>query len=151
MAYHYQREIHIQATPEKVFDFHTQHENLLRITPPGIKVSIIHAEPTGIGAVMRMRVKQFGLIANVWQIEFTGYERPSFLRDEMRIGPFKQWVQERHIIPTGEGTILRDIVHYDVPLGFLGAIAHTLFIRRQIEAMFLYRQQKTKELLEHAI
>jgi ligand-binding SRPBCC domain-containing protein len=34
---------------------------------------------------------------------------------------------------------MTDIVTYIPPLGFLGAIANTLFIKRQLEQIFAYR------------
>jgi ligand-binding SRPBCC domain-containing protein len=47
-------------------------------------------------------------------------------------------------------TELTDIVEYETPFGFLGRIANTLVIRRQVEEMFSYRQAATKRLLESA-
>ncbi len=34
---------------------------------------------------------------------------------------------------------MTDIVHYRIPLGWLGDFANTLFVRRQLEGLFSYR------------
>ena len=40
------------------------------------------------------------------------------------------------------GTLARDVVRYAVPFDF---IAHPLFVRRDIEKIFAFRQQSLKE------
>jgi ligand-binding SRPBCC domain-containing protein len=41
---------------------------------------------------------------------------------------------------------MRDRVEYELPLGPLGRIAHTLFVRRQLEAIFDFRARAIAEL-----
>lgn len=85
----YSSSVIINATPEEVFDFHTNHQNLTLITPPSIRVETIQSEPTRIGAKMVMNVTQFGLFTMQWIVRFTDYQRPNLLCDEMEKGPFK--------------------------------------------------------------
>ena len=47
-------------------------------------------------------------------------------------------------------TRLTDTVSYEAGPGAIGRIADALFVRRQIDAMFAYRHQVTRELLETA-
>jgi len=37
-------------------------------------------------------------------------------------------------------------VHYKLPLGFLGAIVHRLFVRKKLQEIFDYRTKKLIEL-----
>jgi ligand-binding SRPBCC domain-containing protein len=39
-----------------------------------------------------------------------------------------------------------DVVNYELPLGVLGAIAHRLGVKRDLEKVFDYRQQVIAEL-----
>ena len=47
---------------------------------------------------------------------------------------------------------MTDIVHYKLPLWFLGDIAHALFVKRQLQKIFDYRYFKIEKLfgvIEH--
>ncbi|MBL7999537.1 MAG: SRPBCC family protein [Candidatus Kapabacteria bacterium] len=147
-TYSYSSSIEIACTPEQLFDFHTDHKNLGRITPDGIRVETLYVEPTAVGSRIEMKVTQFGFFTSRWTIVFVGYERPTYLADEMKNGPFSYWLQERRISTTDNGSVLLDSVTYRLPFGILGSIAHSLFVKKQIETMFRLRQQRTKELLE---
>jgi hypothetical protein len=41
---------------------------------------------------------------------------------------------------------MTDIVHYKLPLWFLGDIANTLFVKSQLKKIFDYRYNRAKEL-----
>ena len=41
---------------------------------------------------------------------------------------------------------MTDIVHYELPLGILGQIAHWLFVKRQLNQIFDYRYHKIEAL-----
>ena len=144
------RSVVINAPIEEVFHFHDNSENLLKITPPHIKVSIEESGPAGVGHIVKLNVRQFGLFTMKWVVRFTDYTPPTYLSDEQISGPFSYWKQERLLETVEGGTELTDVVHYKPPLGFLGAIANSLFIRREVEKMFRHRQSATKTLLENA-
>ena len=44
------------------------------------------------------------------------------------------------------GLEMTDIVHYALPFGFIGNLAHPLFVRRQLEGIFRFRFQRVEEL-----
>lgn len=66
--------------------------------------------------------------------------------DEQRKGPYKLWHHQHHFEQTDNGTLMTDIVHYRLPLSFLGTIAHSLFVRKMLGEIFDYRHQKVEEL-----
>jgi len=43
--------------------------------------------------------------------------------------------------------VIVDQVEYEPPMGFLGRIADALFLRKQLEKTFAYRQARLAELL----
>lgn len=147
--YHYTCSIEIGADAEAVFAFHTNPDNLIRITPRYLHVSILRADPMGEGGEVELRVRPFFLMAQRWHMRFDIYDPPRRLGDVMLSGPFPLWKQVREFIPLRNGnTLLSDSVEYELPFGALGRIAHTLIMRRQIISMFHQRQKRTKRLLE---
>jgi len=45
------------------------------------------------------------------------------------------------------GTLIRDVVEYEVGFGPLGTLADRLFVRRQLRRTFAWRQQAVREVL----
>lgn len=145
-----ERTVRINAPIEKVFHFHDDTRNLLKITPPDIKVSIETMGSPGPGYEVTLKVRQFKLFVMRWHVRITVYEPPVLMVDEQVSGPFRTWKQTRRLRQVDGATELTDIVEYEAPFGPLGRIANALVIRRQIEKMFSYRQATTKKLLESA-
>lgn len=143
-----ERHIVINAPIERVFHFHDDTRNLLRITPPSIKVAIETMGTPGLGYEVVLKVRQFGVFTMRWKVRITEYVPPTRMSDEQVSGPFAYWKQIRQLRIVDGGTELVDIVEYRPPFGILGRIANALVIRRQIEEMFAYRQATTKRILE---
>jgi len=53
---------------------------------------------------------------------------------------------QHFIEPAGQGVLMTDIVSYSPPLGFLGALANTIFISKQLKTIFNYRENKLENL-----
>lgn len=145
-----EQRIVIAAPIERVFHFHDDTRNLLRITPPSIKVSIETMGKPGLGYEVVLKVRQFGIFTMRWKVRITEYVPPTLMSDEQVSGPFAYWKQTRRLHEVDGGTELTDIVEYRPPFGVLGRIANALVIRRQVLEMFAYRQATTKRLLESA-
>lgn len=151
MSERYVAQVRIAAEPERVFAFHTDPENLLRITPPGMKVEVAFQDPMAPGARVVLRVRPLPLVVQLWEMEFDVYEPPHRMRDVQRRGPFRLWQQTRTFRAERGGTLLVDEVEYELPFGILGRVANALVVRRQIRGMFAYRQKRTKELIESQV
>lgn len=79
-----------------------------------------------------------------WEAEITEFSWSGrFCYRQVR-GPFTCWChchRLRAVDRQGmDMTLIVDHVEYELPLGFLGRLAHRLFLRRQIEDMFRFRQ-----------
>ncbi len=61
--------------------------------------------------------------------------------DEQRVGPYKLWHHEHHIESVEGGVLMKDIVSYSPPLGFLGQIANARVIHKKLEDIFEYRRK----------
>lgn len=97
------------------------------------------------GMIVVYRVRPFfGLGAN-WVTEITHVSRPHYFVDEQRFGPYKFWHHQHHFRAVEGGTLIEDLVHYALPLGPLGRMAHALAVRRQLDRIFGYRSQVLEE------
>lgn len=144
----FERSVTIRATPEQLFDFHTDTENLARISPRWFRTKVLNDTGSGVDRKVDFRVTSFG-IPTRWEVAVSEFERPNALADLVTNGPFKYFHHRRVFESTGNNvTNMTDRIEYSLPLGIAGRIADRLFVRRLIERMFAYRHQRTKELLE---
>jgi ligand-binding SRPBCC domain-containing protein len=144
-------ESRIAASPESVFAFHEAPGALASLIPPWERVQV----ESGGGSLKvgsRVVLKTYlGPIPLRWVAEHTLYEPPHRFADRQVSGPFARWEHTHNFLDDGSGgTILRDEVDYDVPLGAVGRLLAGGFIRRKLQRMFEYRHQKTRETMEAA-
>lgn len=78
-----------------------------------------------------------------WQSEITAWEPPCRFVDEQRRGPYRAWIHEHTFAERDGGTLAQDVVRYGV-IG--GRLVNTLFVRRDVERIFHYRQKKLREV-----
>jgi len=121
----------IRATPERVFEFHELPDVLALLTP-----SWEHARVVQPAHIVR------------WVAEHTVYNPPHFFEDIQLKGPFKSW-RHRHIIePHPDGSVLRDEIEYEPPLGFMGHLIAPVIIERRLEKLFNHRHDVTRRWCE---
>ncbi len=148
----YERSIEIQVPVGELFAFHTEPSNLLRITPPNVRVEVLRHDPPGEDAIVELRVRPIPFlpfISSRWRMRFDIFDAPRRLADVQVSGPFRHWRQIREFIPIDdEHSLLHDTVLYELPFGPLGRLVNSLVVARQIRHMFEHRQSATKRLLE---
>jgi ligand-binding SRPBCC domain-containing protein len=76
-----------------------------------------------------------------WVTEIKCVEEGRSFIDEQRFGPYKFWHHRHLFAPAPGGVLMTDVVHYGLPFGPLGTIAHALFVRRKLEWIFGFRKQ----------
>jgi len=81
-----------------------------------------------------------------WMTEITHVVPGRYFVDEQRRGPYRMWHHQHHFREIDGGVEMTDIVHYQLPLGVLGVLAHGLFVGRQVERIFAYRCEKIEEI-----
>lgn len=132
---------------DETFDFFSRPQNLARITPPWLAFRMVSDD-----AVMReglrieYRIRPLG-IPQKWVSEITAYDPPHRFVDEQLRGPYARWHHEHGFRTSKGGTEVTDTVRYALPLGPLGRLAHALFVRRQLEAIFAFRQDQLEKRL----
>ncbi|WP_143308370.1 SRPBCC family protein [Chitinophaga vietnamensis] len=142
MIYSLIREQLIPAPLAAVWDYFSSPGNLLEITPSYMRFRVTsrHYEgPIYPGQIITYKVSPVAGIPLLWVTEITQVKPLAYFVDEQRSGPYRMWHHEHHFEAAGDGTRMKDIVHYRLPLGWLGTLAHGLFVKRQLESLFDYR------------
>jgi len=133
----------IKADISEVWDFVSSPLNLKVITPEymGFKVTNqIGDQKMYPGMIITYKVSPVLGIKMNWVTEITQVKELEYFVDEQRIGPYAMWHHEHKIEAIEGGVLMTDIVSYQPPFGFIGAIANSLFIRKQLRGIFDYRK-----------
>ncbi len=136
------REQILPASPAEAWDFFSSPRNLDAITPPDLGFRILHcpSETMHEGQIIAYRVKILPGLWIPWVTEIKGVQEGRAFIDDQRFGPYKFW-HHRHLFEPVEGGVkVTDLVHYALPLGPLGTLAHAVFVRRKLERIFDYRR-----------
>jgi len=145
----YVKQTRINATPDVVFRFHESPAALQQLIPPWENMKPVESPGSlqpGSRVVLRGRL---GIIPIQWVAIHTEYDPPHLFADRQESGPFAYWYHRHRFLDDGQGgTFLRDEVEYAVPLGMLGQWFGGWLVRRKLEAMFAYRHEKTRSLIE---
>lgn len=171
MMHRVQFEQWVPVAIERVFLFFANSSNLPRIMPPEtgteltklklvpppnpsmVKSGIDRSSLAGVGSeiVTSFRVLPFLPLRAEWVALVTEFEWNHHFADVQKKGPFKSF-HHRHELDaeTREGvtgTVVRDVIEYEVGFGWLGDLAGKLFIGHQLQRTFAYRQRALLKLL----
>jgi ligand-binding SRPBCC domain-containing protein len=132
---------------ESMFDFFEDPENLERITPPRLQFSVKGYDPKPVqeGTIIEYNLKLHGIPIR-WTSEIVDYEPNHHFTDRMLQGPYRKW-EHIHTFERIQGqTVVGDQVHYEIPYGWFGEIAHRLFVKSDLEHIFEYRAETLSEI-----
>ncbi len=137
----------IATSIEKLFEFHSDTNNLPKITPPWINVTIVDLKlPLKEKSTITLDIKQYGL-TNRWVMQIDKMQPYHTICDKAFKSPFKSFYHQRSFATINKKeSQLSDTITLELPLYPLSLIALPL-VRRDMEKMFAYRHQKTKEIL----
>jgi ligand-binding SRPBCC domain-containing protein len=138
----------LNASMPEAWTFFSKADNLEKITPSYMGFDItspVTDKPIYAGEIITYIIHPVLGIPLRWMTEITHVKEGEYFVDEQRQGPYGLWHHQHHFEAVEGGVKMTDIVHYSLPLGILGRIAHALFIRRQLEGIFAYRRKKVQE------
>lgn len=132
---------------EETFEVFKNPYNLAKITPPWLNFRVVS---DGVqmrkGMEIEYQIRWMGLPMH-WKSLISEYEPPFLFVDEQLKGPYSVWKHTHTFKPTTAGTRVDDRVEYALPLGILGSIAHAVMVKRQLKAIFDFRQEALSDLL----
>ena len=82
----------------------------------------------------------FGIKLN-WMTEIMQVKEKQYFVDEQRFGPFALWHHQHHFKEVKGGVLMTDMLNYAIPYGFIGRIANNLFVAKQVNEIFAYREK----------
>ena len=149
--YEIHREQVIKTDLETAWNFISSPKNLDAITPDRLSFEIITDLPENMynGLLIEYRVGIPLLGKQTWLTEIKHIREKHSFVDEQRIGPYKIWYHDHQIHAHPEGVRFIDKVHYVLPFGPLGSIAHTIYVKNMLQYIFKHRAIMMPKLLEN--
>lgn len=133
----------VPITVDEAWEFFSDPRNLARITPPdlGFRVTSELPERMYEGLFISYQIAPLFGVPMRWVTEITHIDEGVMFVDEQRMGPYQLWHHEHWFREVPGGVEMRDIVHYALPFGALGEVAHALLVGRQVRGIFDYRER----------
>ena len=148
-TYALQRSQRLPGPPEEVFPFFADARNLEAITPPLLRFEVVTPGEIemGVGTLIQYRLRLHGVPVR-WLTSIQAWDPPHRFVDTQVSGPYALWHHTHTFAPDGAGgTVMTDSVRYAIGFGGLGDLAHRLFVRRDVEAIFDFRRGAIEPLL----
>jgi hypothetical protein len=140
---------YINKPLEVVFEFFSKPENLEMITPKSLSFNILTPTPIKMekGSLIDYTIRLFGVPIH-WRTLISDYEPPFRFVDQQIKGPYTFW-HHTHTFKLVEGGVeIIDEVKYSLPLGWLGTLAHAIWVRKDLEEIFEYRKTVIQNYFE---
>ncbi len=138
----------VAAGIEETFDFFSDAANLDAITPAFLNFQILTTPPIVMreGALIEYRLVLLG-IPIYWLTRIDEWIPGRSFTDTQLRGPYARWVHRHSFIPLRDGTLIRDQVEYALPLSYLSAPVHRMFVRPMIQEIFTHRRGVIRQVL----
>ena len=146
--YTFKKEQKISKNIESVFLFFSKPENLSVITPSKMNFKILTPSPVEMkeGALIDYTVSILGFSVR-WRTLITHYKPSDMFVDQQLKGPYSMWHHTHFFEKINDNeTLIKDLVVYAVPFGIIGKLAHSLYIKRDLDDIFNFRSQKISEI-----
>ena len=138
----------LPITLDEAWDFFSSPENLDLITPDDMSFQIISGADCKAyaGQLITYKIKPLLNIPMTWVTEIIQCVDKKYFIDEQRFGPYKFWHHQHHFEETDDGVLMKDILHYVLPFGFIGEIIGSILLHKKVKNIFNYREQKLSEI-----
>lgn len=148
MLYTIHRKQKLPITLQEAWDFISDPKNLAVITPDTMGFKTLSGDDRKMfpGQIIHYTITPVLGIKVQWVTEITHVADKSFFVDEQRFGPYKFWHHKHFLKEIPGGVEMEDIVHYKLPMGFFGRLAHPFMVKPKLEEIFKYREKKLEEL-----
>jgi len=136
----------VPHAPEEIWSYFCDERNLEELTPPFLKFKVLQksTHELGDGTLIDYRLRLNGIPMG-WQSRIENWEPARRFVDTQEKGPYSYWRHAHEFIPLANGTLMRDIVHYRLPCGWLGSIIAGWKVESQVDQIFSYRAAKIAE------
>lgn len=138
----------LPITIDEAWDFLSDPKNLQVITPDFMGFEIISGNDRTIfpGQIIEYTVAPVLGIKMKWVTEITHVVQGHYFVDEQRYGPYAFWHHKHFLKAVAGGVEMEDVIHYKIPMGFLGRLVQPLLIQPKLDGIFDYRREKLELL-----
>ena len=149
-TYQLDQEQFIARPRSEVFGFFCDAFNLQRLTPPFLRFKILTPAPIEMkeGTLIDYALNLYGLPLR-WRTRIEEFAPESHFVDVQIRGPYTLSHHTHTFESVDGGTMMRDVVRYQLPLGPLGQMARAVMVRRALEQIFSYRTQTVDDIFGH--
>lgn len=144
MKHRLYREQQLNCDIETAWRFFSAANNLSVITPPDMNFTVLTKLPDDEiyeGMIIDYTVSPLLNVPMKWQTEITQVDSEKSFTDFQQKGPYKLWNHFHEFIENENGVLIKDTVDYELPMGFLGEIAHNILVKKKLDTIFNFRHE----------
>jgi len=132
---------------DTVFEFYSDAKNLEVLTPPFLNFEVTGQSTQDVeeGTRIDYKLKLYGITFR-WQSIIMDWRPKERFSDIQTVGPYRLWHHTHDFVEQDGGTLIRDRAVYRVPLWTIGDLVIHPIVRRDLEKIFGFRWQKTRDL-----
>jgi uncharacterized protein (TIGR01777 family) len=136
----------VPHAPEQIWPFFCDEGNLEELTPGFLNFEVLgkSTREIGEGTLIDYRLKLNGIPMG-WQSRIENWEPSRGFVDTQVKGPYSYWRHAHEFIPLANGTLMRDVVRYRLPMGWLGSVVAGWKVASQVDRIFSYRSTRIAE------
>ena len=101
----------------------------------------------GLGEEVTWRARHFGVV-HEHSSRITAFDPPAHFRDIMVRGRFKSFEHDHFFEEHAAGTLMRDVIVFESPLGILGRLVDALVLERYLRKLIAHRNRTIKDAAE---
>ncbi|WP_370896055.1 SRPBCC family protein [Chryseobacterium gossypii] len=142
------REQQLNCNIDTAWSFFSSADHLSEITPEDMNLTMLSQSGDGRiyeGMIIDYHISPLFGIRMRWQTEITRIVFRKSFTDLQKKGPYKLWNHHHEFIENEQGILMKDTVDYELPLSFLGEMAHRLLVEKKLEHLFDYRYKILEE------
>ena len=142
----------VPQAPEAIWPYFCDERNLEALTPDFLRFAVVgkSTPEIGEGTLIDYRLRLNGLPLR-WRSRIESWEPARRFVDTQVRGPYAHWHHTHEFVPLAGGTLMRDVVRYRLPLGWLGSVAAGWKVEAQVDEIFAYRARRIAERFGGAV
>ena len=149
-TYHLKFEQTLPISLAEAWDFFSSPLNLAKITPDHMSFEITSDFKEGQkmypGMIITYKVSPLKGLKLKWMTEITHVKDNEYFVDEQRFGPYALWHHQHHFKEVPGGVHMTDILNYAIPYGFIGRMANSVFVAKEVQNIFAHREIAVEKL-----
>tara|TARA_R110002111_G_scaffold254461_1_gene320090 strand:- start:11485 stop:11931 length:447 start_codon:yes stop_codon:yes gene_type:complete len=143
----FETSVQLSTTPQAIFDFLIDTDNILKISPPDTGLSFT-SKPDKLykGAILEFKIQGFGQVQKGTH-EIIVFEEPDVFTELQISGPLKSYTHEHRIVASGDNQVtVTDLLEFEPPGGLLGFLITESKLLDLFDEGFYHRHNALKAI-----